>query len=106
MVQKIADTVEAKKTNLLGRTRFCAAVEESVAKAKRVSDPHGPLSHCFNAGNVPEVTVHFNGVAVRLSPIDAFVKVSEDMVCLSMISTNDIEIYGTLLKSIFSLGMT
>ncbi|KFK40005.1 hypothetical protein AALP_AA3G317700 [Arabis alpina] len=88
--------------------RFGAAVEESVTGAKRVSDPQGLLSHCFRAGKeelgLPEITVHFTGADVRLSPLNAFVKVSEDMVCLSMIPTTDIAIYGNFAQMDFLVG--
>ncbi|CAN8316466.1 unnamed protein product [Cochlearia groenlandica] len=77
--------------------------------AKRVSDPHGLLTHCFGSGNaeigLPEITVHFAGGAdVKLSPINAFVKMSEDMVCLSMIPTNEVAIYGNFAQMDFLVG--
>ncbi|CAA7020372.1 unnamed protein product [Microthlaspi erraticum] len=88
--------------------RFGAAVEESVTGAKRVSDPQGLLSHCFRSGNaeigLPEITVHFAGADVRLSPINAFVKVSEDMVCMSMIPTTEVAIYGNFAQMDFLVG--
>ncbi|ESQ52176.1 hypothetical protein EUTSA_v10017839mg [Eutrema salsugineum] len=88
--------------------RFGAAVEESVTGAKRVSDPQGLLSHCFRSGNaeigLPEITVHFTGADLRLSPMNAFVKVSEEMVCLSMIPTTDVAIYGNFAQMDFLVG--
>ncbi|KAG2326680.1 hypothetical protein Bca52824_009408 [Brassica carinata] len=88
--------------------RFGAAVEESVTGAKRVSDPQGLLSHCFKSGSaeigLPEITVHFSGADVRLSALNAFVKVSEDMVCLSMIPTTEVAIYGNFAQMDFLVG--
>ncbi|XP_010516745.1 PREDICTED: probable aspartic protease At2g35615 [Camelina sativa] len=88
--------------------KFGAAVEESVTGAKRLSDPQGGLSHCFKSGSaeigLPELTVHFTGADVKLSPINAFVKVSEDMVCLSMIPTTDVAIYGNFAQMDFLVG--
>ncbi|KAL1211126.1 putative aspartic protease [Cardamine amara subsp. amara] len=88
--------------------RFGAAVEESVTGAKRVSDPQGLLSHCFKSGNaeigLPEITVHFTRADVKLSPINAFVKVREDMVCLSMIPTTEVAIYGNFAQMDFLVG--
>ncbi|CAN6825253.1 unnamed protein product [Brassica oleracea] len=88
--------------------RFGAAVEESVTGAKRVSDPQGLLSHCFKSGSaeigLPEITVHFSGADVRLSALNAFVKMSEDMVCLSMIPTNEVAIYGNFAQMDFLVG--
>ncbi|XP_013679404.2 probable aspartic protease At2g35615 [Brassica napus] len=87
---------------------FGAAVEESVTGAKRVSDPQGLLSHCFKSGNaeigLPEITMHFTGADVKLSPLNAFVKVSEDMVCMSMIPTTEIAIYGNFAQMDFLVG--
>ncbi|KAF8091372.1 hypothetical protein N665_0447s0030 [Sinapis alba] len=88
--------------------RFGAAVEESVTGANRVSDPQGLLSHCFKSGNaeigLPEITIHFAGADVRLSPLNAFVKVSEDMVCMSMIPTTEVAIYGNFAQMDFLVG--
>lgn len=87
---------------------FGAAVEESMTGAKRVSDPQGNLPHCFKAGDkeidLPEITMHFTGADVKLSPINAFVKLSEDMVCLSMIPTTEVAIYGNLVQMDFLVG--
>ncbi|KAL1204967.1 putative aspartic protease [Cardamine amara subsp. amara] len=87
---------------------FGAAVEESVTGAKRVSDPQGVLTHCFKAGDkeigLPEITMHFANADVKLSPINAFVRVTEDMVCLSMIPTTEVAIYGNLVQMDFLVG--
>ena len=87
---------------------FGAAVEEAVTGAKRVSDPQGLLSHCFKSGSaeigLPEITMHFTGADVRLSPLNAFVKVSEDMVCMSMIPTTEVAIYGNFAQMDFLVG--
>ncbi|CAH2034735.1 unnamed protein product [Thlaspi arvense] len=87
---------------------FGAAVEESVTGAKPVSDPQGILPHCFRAGDksigLPEITMHFKEADVKLSPINAFVKMSEDMVCLSMIPTTEVAIYGNLVQMDFLVG--
>ncbi|KAG2304152.1 hypothetical protein Bca52824_032803 [Brassica carinata] len=87
---------------------FGAAVAASVTGAKRASDPQGILRHCFKAGGkamgLPEITMHFTGADVKLSPTNAFVKLSEDIVCLSMIPTTDVAIYGNLVQTDFLVG--
>ncbi|KAF8108949.1 hypothetical protein N665_0104s0258 [Sinapis alba] len=87
---------------------FGAAVEEAVTGAKRVSDPQGLLSHCFKSGSaeigLPKITMHFTGADVKLSPLNAFVKVSEDMVCMSMIPTTEVAIYGNFAQMDFLVG--
>ncbi|KAF8047602.1 hypothetical protein N665_2931s0001 [Sinapis alba] len=87
---------------------FGAAVVASVTGAKRTSDPQGILTHCFKAGGksmgLPEITMHFTGADVKLSQINAFVKLSEDIVCLSMIPTTEVAIYGNLVQTDFLVG--
>ncbi|CAN8290499.1 unnamed protein product [Cochlearia groenlandica] len=87
---------------------FGEAVEKSVTGAKRVSDPEGILTHCFKAGGkeigLPAITMHFAEADVKLSPINAFVKVSEEMVCLSMIPTTEVAIYGNMAQMDFFVG--
>lgn len=87
---------------------FGAAVVASVTGAKRGSDPQGILTHCFKAEDkkigLPEITMHFTGADVKLSPTNAFVKQSEDIVCLSMIPTTDVAIYGNLVQTDFLVG--
>ncbi|KAJ0230987.1 Aspartyl protease family protein [Hirschfeldia incana] len=87
---------------------FGAAVVASVTGAKRASDPHGILTHCFKAVGkaigLPEITMHFTGADVKLRPTNAFVKLGEDVVCLSMIPTTDVAIYGNLVQTDFLVG--
>jgi len=87
---------------------FGTAVEESVTGAKRVSDPQGLLTHCFKSGDkeigLPEITMHFTNADVKLSPINAFVKLNEDTVCLSMIPTTEVAIYGNMVQMDFLVG--
>ncbi|CAF1929053.1 BnaA09g25090D [Brassica napus] len=88
--------------------KFGAAVEASVTGAKRASDPQGMLIHCFKAGykkiDLPEITMHFTGADVKLSPTNAFLKKDEEIVCLSMIPTTDVAIYGNLVQADFRVG--
>ncbi|CAD5314199.1 unnamed protein product [Arabidopsis thaliana] len=87
---------------------FGTAVEESVTGAKRVSDPQGLLTHCFKSGDkeigLPAITMHFTNADVKLSPINAFVKLNEDTVCLSMIPTTEVAIYGNMVQLDFLVG--
>ncbi|CAN7093562.1 probable aspartic protease At2g35615 [Brassica rapa] len=88
--------------------KFGAAVEASVTGAKRASDPQGMLTHCFKARHkeigLPEITMHFTGADVKLSPTNAFLKKDEEIVCLSMIPTTDVAIYGNLVQADFRVG--
>ncbi|XP_022735978.1 probable aspartic protease At2g35615 [Durio zibethinus] len=77
-----------------------SAVEDAIG-AKRVSDPKGLLSPCFEVEtgkgiDLPIITVHFSGADVKLQPWNTFAQVQEDMVCLTIIPSNDIAIFGNL----------
>ncbi|XVF00010.1 hypothetical protein REPUB_Repub03eG0249400 [Reevesia pubescens] len=75
------------------------AVEEAI-EAKRVNDPKGLLSPCFEADkdiDLPIVTLHFStGADLKLQPWNTFAQVQEHMVCFTIIPSNDIAILGNL----------
>ncbi|KAK8489758.1 hypothetical protein V6N13_096398 [Hibiscus sabdariffa] len=76
-----------------------SALEEAI-KAKRVSDPKGLLSPCFEADkdvDLPIITFHFSGGAeVKLQARNTFAQVQDDMVCFTIVPSNDIAIFGNL----------
>ncbi|KAE8661927.1 putative aspartic protease [Hibiscus syriacus] len=76
-----------------------STLEEAI-KAERVSDPKGLLSPCFKADqdiDLPTITFHFGGGAdVKLQPLNTFAQLQEDMVCFTMVPSNDIAIFGNL----------
>ncbi|XVE65435.1 hypothetical protein DITRI_Ditri07aG0180400 [Diplodiscus trichospermus] len=77
-----------------------STLEEAI-EAKRVSDPQGLLSPCFEAGkdmgiDLPIITFHFTGADVKLQPWNTFAQVQENMVCFTIIPSNDIAIFGNL----------
>ncbi|XP_050234669.1 probable aspartic protease At2g35615 [Mercurialis annua] len=82
------------------------AIEEAV-KAERVSDPHGQFSMCFRDEkeiDLPVITVHFSNADVELQAVNTFAKVEEDLVCFTMIPSNDIAIFGNLAQMNFLVG--
>ncbi|EEF44781.1 Aspartic proteinase nepenthesin-2 precursor, putative [Ricinus communis] len=83
-----------------------SAVEEAV-KGERVSDPHGLFNICFKdekAIELPIITAHFTGADVELQPVNTFAKVEEDLLCFTMIPSNDIAIFGNLAQMNFLVG--
>ncbi|KAE8693165.1 putative aspartic protease [Hibiscus syriacus] len=76
-----------------------STLEEAI-KVERVSDPKGLLSPCFKAGqdtDLPTITFHFGGGAeVKLQPQNTFAQLQDDMVCFTMVPSNDIAIFGNL----------
>ncbi|GMN48574.1 hypothetical protein TIFTF001_017752 [Ficus carica] len=80
--------------------------------AKRVSDPSGILSLCYKSPesegdfNAPTITVHFRGADVKLSALNTFVRVSQDVVCFAFYGddTGNTSIYGNLSQMNFLVG--
>lgn len=112
LVYKTSSKIAAEKGNIIidsGTTLtilppgfhddLVSALEEAV-NAERVSDPRGVLSLCFRGTEseiqVPTITAHFSGADVVLQPFNTFAKVDNDMLCLTMIPSEDVAIFGNL----------
>ena len=93
-----------------------SAVDEEMTKshAKRVEDPTGFFNLCYASPeeskssddlHYPVVTMHFKGGAdVNLSGSNTFVRVSEDVVCFSIVPSQGFSIYGNLAQMNFLVG--
>lgn len=86
-------------------------VEQEMTKShlKRVEDPDGFLSLCYKSQTndfyVPIITMHFKGGAdVKLSGLNTFVRVSEEVVCFAIVPAQDLSIYGNLAQMNFLVG--
>ena len=80
---------------------------EEAVQAERVSDPDGLFSICCrdeNGIDLPIITVHFTDADVELQPVNTFAKVEEDLLCFTMIPSNDIAIFGNLTQMNFLVG--
>lgn len=80
-----------------------------VVKLQRVEDPSHELSLCYestsNRLDVPVITAHFKGADVKLNPINTFVQVADDVVCLAFSSSaNTGAIFGNLAQQNFLVG--
>ncbi|KAJ7953322.1 Aspartic proteinase CDR1 [Quillaja saponaria] len=73
---------------------------ENAISAKRVEDPRGILSLCFESESdnfgVPIITLHFKGADVKLQPFNTFARMDEDLVCFTMIASTDVAIFGNI----------
>ncbi|KAJ0235787.1 Aspartic proteinase CDR1 [Hirschfeldia incana] len=89
---------------------FYSELEDAVASsidAERVNDPQNVLSLCYSATaklNVPVITMHFDGADVKLDYSNAFVQLSEDLVCFAFSGNDDLAIYGNLSQTNFLIG--
>ncbi|XP_062028712.1 aspartic proteinase CDR1-like [Rosa rugosa] len=82
---------------------------EAAINAERVSDPRGVLSLCFKSKKddigVPVITAHFSGGAdVKLNALNTFARVEDDMVCFTMIPSDEVAIFGNLAQINFLVG--
>ncbi|KAM1833604.1 hypothetical protein ACFX13_023406 [Malus domestica] len=81
---------------------------EVAINAERVSDPRGILSLCFRSEGddigVPVITAHFKGADVKMQAVNTFARMEEDLVCLTMIPSSDVAIFGNLAQINFLVG--
>ncbi|KAL2940579.1 Aspartic proteinase CDR1 [Bienertia sinuspersici] len=80
---------------------------ERAIDGKKVEDPTGTLELCYQATkdlNIPKIIAHFSGADLELGPINTFVKVSEDVVCLAMLPADEVAIFGNLAQGNFLVG--
>ncbi|KAH6827017.1 hypothetical protein C2S53_016160 [Perilla frutescens var. hirtella] len=82
---------------------------KSLIKLEQVKDPSGVLELCYAARGAgipdfPQITVHFRGADLKWTFENAFVRMSEDTVCLAAKATADIAIYGNLAQVNFLVG--
>jgi len=86
-------------------------LESAVAKVvrrKRVDDPNGFLSLCYEATDddedLPVITAHFTGADVKLKPSNTFIEISDGVLCLAFRPSADISIFGNVAQQNFLIG--
>ncbi|KAJ4721416.1 aspartic proteinase CDR1-like [Melia azedarach] len=90
-------------------SRLVRAVS-SLVSATPTADPDGFLDLCYNIRSTsgfkfPDITVHFTGADVKLSPVNTFARISEDLVCLLFKGVDGgPAIYGNLMQANFLVG--
>lgn len=76
-----------------------------VVRARRVQIPGMGL--CFETRtdlNIPQVTLHFKGGDLLMKPANIFARVSEDVVCLTILPATEIAILGSYGQADFNVG--
>jgi len=84
-------------------------------QGKTAKDPSGVLELCYqsNGGsdlNIPSVTAQFSGAKIELKPVNTFMQVAENVVCLAMIPAesgvtfSQVAIWGNVAQSNFLVG--
>ncbi|CAA3000182.1 aspartic ase CDR1-like [Olea europaea subsp. europaea] len=86
-------------------------LESAIVKAikgKRVTDPQGSFNLCYQVtgGNfdAPTIVAHFTGADVELPPTSTFLEVEQGMVCLTLVPSSDLAIYGNLSQMDYQVG--
>lgn len=87
------------------RADLVMALEEAI-DAEVVSDPMNVLSLCFRSEGdiVPIITAYFAGADLKLQTFNTFVRVEDDVVCFSLMTSEDVAIYGNLAQMNFLVG--
>ncbi|GKV13489.1 hypothetical protein SLEP1_g24491 [Rubroshorea leprosula] len=90
---------------------FYTKLESLVAgkiRAKQVSDPNQDFNLCYEIKSdfkVPRITVHFDGADVDLAPLNAFISVSEKVLCFAFAPDDGgMAIYGNIAQTNFLIG--
>ncbi|KAL8460825.1 hypothetical protein ACS0TY_032360 [Phlomoides rotata] len=85
---------------------FEAALKSAI-KATPVKDPEGTFNLCYSSRSrvtAPLITAHFEGADVVLPRDQTFLEVSDGLVCLTLIPSQDLAIYGNLHQAGFLIG--
>ncbi|KAL8460838.1 hypothetical protein ACS0TY_032370 [Phlomoides rotata] len=78
--------------------RFEALLKNAI-QATPVSDPSGSFNLCYSSSSgvtAPPIIAHFEGADVLLPQDQIFLQVSEGLVCLTLVPSPDLAIYGNL----------
>ncbi|XP_042486398.1 aspartic proteinase CDR1-like [Macadamia integrifolia] len=81
-------------------------VKKSI-NAETVADPKGQLGLCYKVGSDINVSIaaHFTGADVQLKTLNAFVKISDEIVCFAFVPVkDDIAIFGNIAQNDFLVG--
>ncbi|XP_057968016.1 aspartic proteinase CDR1-like [Malania oleifera] len=83
------------------------AMVRSVVRLPLAEDPSGLLDLCFSSVDVvgPKLIAHFaGGVKVVLRPLNVFVKVADEVLCLAFAPSDNLAIWGSLAQMNFQIG--
>ncbi|KAM7485989.1 hypothetical protein LguiA_001999 [Lonicera macranthoides] len=77
-----------------------------------IRDSNGLFDLCYSIGdnggvenlNLPNITFHFTGADVDLTPTETFMEVEEGLVCLTIVPSDEFAIFGNLSQMNFLIG--
>ncbi|KAG5615941.1 hypothetical protein H5410_015765 [Solanum commersonii] len=76
--------------------------------ATRKDDPSGTFHLCYESENgtinAPTIVTHFTNADLELSPMSTFAEIEKGLVCLTIVPTYEIAIFGNLAQENFLIG--
>ncbi|KAL2490086.1 Eukaryotic aspartyl protease family protein [Forsythia ovata] len=78
-----------------------------VIKGKRVTDPQGFFNLCYQVNGTfspPTIVAHFTGADVELPSTSTFLEVEVGIVCLTLVPSQDLAIFGNLSQMNYLIG--
>ncbi|KAL6536314.1 hypothetical protein OROGR_012886 [Orobanche gracilis] len=76
-------------------------------KGKRVNDSQGSFNLCYEKSSdftIPTVVAHFTGADVELTQGSTFLEVESGVICLTLVPSEDLAIFGNLHQMNYEIG--
>ncbi|KAK6116936.1 hypothetical protein DH2020_049311 [Rehmannia glutinosa] len=89
------------------RVEYQNSKASSVDEGKRVSDSQGSFKLCYELTSdfsAPPVIAHFKGADVELTQESTFLEVEQGVVCLTLVPSEDLAIFGNLHQMNYEIG--
>ncbi|CAI9089630.1 OLC1v1024238C1 [Oldenlandia corymbosa var. corymbosa] len=70
-------------------------------------DPQGLFNLCYKTGKgttFPDIVAHFTGAYIILPTFNTFLQVSDDLICFTLLGTDDLPIFGNLSQGDYLIG--
>ncbi|XP_057756499.1 aspartic proteinase CDR1-like [Arachis stenosperma] len=86
--------------------RLVSALEEAI-RVPKTTDPTSTFSLCYRVegeSEFPNVTADFKGARVVLRPVNTFVEVADGVVCLAVLPTQRVSVFGNIAQTNFLVG--
>ncbi|KAF3637156.1 putative aspartic proteinase CDR1-like [Capsicum annuum] len=103
--------IDSGTTLTLVPSDFYLNLEEAVVasiSATRVNDPAGTFKVCYASDivtiNAPRIVAHFTNADVELSPENSFIQFGPGVICLAIVPSDDLFIFGNLAQLNYLIG--
>ncbi|KAM3379549.1 aspartic proteinase CDR1-like [Capsicum galapagoense] len=103
--------IDSGTTLTLVPSDFYLNLEEAVVasiSATRVNDPAGTFKVCYASDigtiDAPRIVAHFTNADVELSPENSFIQFGPGVICLAIVPSDDLFIFGNLAQLNYLIG--